>query len=154
MWLFTVRGFFSVVADNQHEGRMLIRARCRQDALNLYNDHHEVLSSMTKPASDESGDYRYWIGLDKKDWIKLAARLAEAVDYSNFKSAVHDQPSQSNKSMAYLRIWQTMMDVQRADRDAEDDDRLGHDDDSIPWKDYEWLRQRLSWKSGINAVAS
>jgi len=89
---------------------------------------------MTKPASDESRDYRYRIGLDKKDWIKLAARLAEAVDYSNFKSAVHDQPSQSNKSMAYLRIWQTMMDVQRADRDAEDDDRLGHDDDSIPCK--------------------
>jgi len=36
MWLFTTRGFYSVVADKLVRGDVLIRARCKADAWNLY----------------------------------------------------------------------------------------------------------------------
>jgi hypothetical protein len=79
---------------------MLVRARCRQDIVNLYDAHAGTLSSMEKPTSDESRDYRWRMSVSREDWIVLAGRLAAAVDYSNFKSAVHDRPNQRNKSMA------------------------------------------------------
>jgi hypothetical protein len=44
--------------------------------------------------------------------VKLVGCLAEAVTYSNFKSAVHDRKDQQNKSSAYIKVWQTMHDVQ------------------------------------------
>ena len=113
MWLATTKGWFSVVIDNQRPGRMLVRARCRQDIFNLYNEHHEMLTSMEKPTSDPSRDYRWRMSVSKVDFVKLAARLARGIDYSNFKVAVHDRPDQQNKSSAYLKVWQAMADVQR-----------------------------------------
>src|ERR1700730_9491815 len=102
---------------------------------NLFNDHHETLTTMTEPASDPTRDYRWRLSISRAEWLILAARLADAVNYLNFKSACHDQPSQSNKSLAYLRIWQTMHDLQRSERDAEDIDRLGRNEpDDVPWK--------------------
>ena len=32
MWLFTEKGFYSVVIDAQHEERVLVRSRCKADA--------------------------------------------------------------------------------------------------------------------------
>jgi hypothetical protein len=112
MWLATVKGWFSVVIDNQRPGRMLVRARCRQDIMNLYNEHHETLMSMEEPTSDPTRDYRWRMSVLKEDFVKLAGRLAEAVTYSNFKSAVHDRKDQQNKTLAYGKLWQTMHDVQ------------------------------------------
>jgi hypothetical protein len=65
---------------------MLVRAHCRQDAFNLFNDHQAILPSMIKPASDESRDYRWRLSINRDDWITLAGRPAAAVDYTNFKS--------------------------------------------------------------------
>jgi hypothetical protein len=112
MWLATTKGWFSVVIDNQRPGRMLVRARCRADIFNLYNEHHETLASMEEPTSDPSRDYRWRMSVSKEDFVKLTGRLAEAVTYSNFKSAVHDRKDQQNKSSAYVKVWQTMHDVQ------------------------------------------
>lgn len=122
MWLFTVRGFFSVVIDNQHEGRMLIRARCRADIFNLYNDHHEALSSMTRPASDPTRDYRWRLSVSREEWLILATRLADAVNYSNFKSACHKRPDQDSKAGALLHVWGIMSDLQRDENYPQRDD--------------------------------
>jgi hypothetical protein len=117
MWMATVSGFFSVVTDTQRPGRMLIRARCRADIFNLYNAH-QGLKSMEPPTSDEMRDYRWRISIDRIDWIILAGRLAQEVDYPNFKSAVHQHPDQSNKNGPYLQTWSTMKGVQeREDRE-------------------------------------
>jgi hypothetical protein len=112
MWIASTKGWFSVVIDNQRPGRMLVRARCRQDIYNLYNEHHETLASMEMPTSDPSRDYRWRMSVSKEDFVKLAGRMAEAVTYSNFKSAVHDRPDQQNKTLAYGKVWQTMHEVQ------------------------------------------
>jgi hypothetical protein len=113
MWLFTISGFYSVVIDNQRKGRMLIRSRCQADAANLYRDHHETLASMEAPTSDESRDYRWRISVSKADFVTLASRLAEAVDYSNFKSACAKRPDQGNKIEALHEVWATMARLQR-----------------------------------------
>jgi hypothetical protein len=63
-----------------------------------------------RPISREDRDYRWRLSISRRDWIKLAGRLAETVQYDNFKSAVHRNPSQGSKSGSYLRSdprWQT-----------------------------------------------
>jgi hypothetical protein len=112
MWLATTKGWFSVVIDNQRPGRMLVRARCRQDIFNLYNEHHETLGTMEMPTSDPAREYRWRMSVSKADFVKLAASLAEAVTYSNFKQAVHDRPDQQNKSSAYMKVWENLHQVQ------------------------------------------
>ena len=64
---------------------MLVHVRCALDIANLYRDHHEALPSMTEPQSNELRDYRWRLGVTREDFVKLAARLAEQVTYSNFK---------------------------------------------------------------------
>jgi hypothetical protein len=103
-----------VVVDLEREDRMLIRARARADIFNLF-DANQDLPSLERPTSDESRDYRWRMSISKADWVQLAARLAEAVDYSNFKNAVHDQPDQGNKGRPYLAIWRIMHEVQLAE---------------------------------------
>jgi hypothetical protein len=111
MWIASKNGWFSVVVDLEREDRMLIRARCRADIFNLFNAHQD-LPSIERPASDESRDYRWRMSISKADWVQLAARLAEGVDYSNFKNTVHEKPDQGSKGRAYLVIWRAMRDVQ------------------------------------------
>jgi hypothetical protein len=115
MWIFSTVGMFSVVIDAHHPGFMMIRARCGVDAANLWKQFHDELASMTEPTSSEVRDYRWRLSLSKDDWIKLAARLAEAIDYGNFKVAVHDRKDQANKTLAYSRVWQVLHDVQVAE---------------------------------------
>jgi len=115
MWIASTLGWFSVVIDNERPGRMLVRARCRQDALNLYEANKD-LASIEKPTSDPTRDYRYRLSIDKLDWVVLASRLAQAVDYSNFKSEVAKQPSQRNKHDAYHEVWATLYRVQLDER--------------------------------------
>lgn len=114
MWIASTKGWFSVVIDNQRPGRMLVRARCRQDIANLYEANKD-LASIEKPTSDESRDYRYRMSVDCEDWLRLAERLAAGVDYSNFKSAVAKQPTQQNKTEAYHQVWAIMHHVQTRD---------------------------------------
>jgi hypothetical protein len=114
MWLAAKFGWFSIVVDLEREDRMLIRARCRADIFNLFEANQDF-ASLERPNSDESRDYRWRMSIGRADWVQLAARLAETVDYSNFKNAVHDQPDQLNKGRAYLSIWRVMHDVQLAE---------------------------------------
>jgi len=112
MWLMTVTGFYSVVTDTQRKGRMVIRARTKADIDNLFTRHKTNCPTMDPPTSDEARDYRYRLSISQKDWIKLAGKLAEEVDYQNFKMAVHERADQANKKAAYAEIWWTMRRVQ------------------------------------------
>jgi hypothetical protein len=112
MWIASKIGFFSVVIDSKREGRMLIRARCRADIFNLYEGFRKNLVSIEPPTSDETRDYRWRLSISRTDWITLAAKLAEEVNYPNFKSEVHRQPDQENKSGPYMAVWSVMHGVQ------------------------------------------
>jgi hypothetical protein len=121
MWIASKIGFFSVVTDSKREGWMLIRARCRADIFNLYEGFGKQLASMEPPTSDETRDYRWRLSISRADWITLAAKLAEEVNYPNFKSEVHRRPDQHNKSRPYVAIWSVMHGVQMNEsKDAPD----------------------------------
>jgi hypothetical protein len=60
------------------------------------------------------------MSLDRQDWLTLAGRLAAAVDYPNFKSAVAKQPSQQNKSEAYHQVWATLHELQQKESHSKD----------------------------------
>jgi hypothetical protein len=121
MWIASKIGFFSVVTDSKREGRLLIRARCRADMFNLYEGFGKQLASMEPPTSDETRDYRWRVSINRADWITLAAKLAEEVNYPNFKSEVHRRPDQDNKSGPYMAIWSVMHGVQMNEsKDATD----------------------------------
>jgi hypothetical protein len=116
MWIFSESGFYSVVVDLQRKGRMLVRSRCKADIFNLWRDHHEACPSMERPSSDELRDYRWRISITKADFVTLASRLAEAIDYSNFKSAVAKRGDQANKIGALHDVWATMARLQWEER--------------------------------------
>jgi hypothetical protein len=128
MWIFSTVGFFSVVVDQQRPGTMLIRARCGVDAANLWKQFHGELPSMTEPVSNELRDYRWRLSCSKDDWVRLAGRLAADIDYGNFKDACHKEPSQQSKSSALLKIWATMVDIQRQEQHGDVFKRYEPDD--------------------------
>jgi hypothetical protein len=119
MWIFSKTGMFSVVVDQQRPGMMLVRARCGVDIANLYGQFEGELPSMTEPVSSELRDYRWRCSISKDDFVKLAGKLAEQVDYGNFKAAVAKEPSQQNKSEAYHRVWAELLAVQRDEQNGE-----------------------------------
>jgi hypothetical protein len=96
-------------------GRMLVRARCEKDINNLFTRYGKSCRSMTPPSSDELRDYRWRLSISRQDWIKLAGKLAEEVDYSNFKMAFQERADQAHKSTAYAEIWWRMRRVQEDD---------------------------------------
>lgn len=98
MWLMTVTGFNSVVIDTQRNGRMLIRARTKADICNLFT------RQKTNCPNDGTAN------------LKLAGKLAEEVDYPNFKMAMQKRADQANKKAACAEIWWTMRRVQEDDR--------------------------------------
>ncbi len=42
----------------------------------------------------------------------VMAKLATAIDYSNFKSRIHAKPDQADKSSAYSQLWSHLYDLQ------------------------------------------
>jgi hypothetical protein len=102
MWIFSKTGFYSVVIDAQKDGSCSFVSDARWTSQTCTGTITKQLPSMTEPQSNELRDYRWRLGVTREDFVKLAARLAEQVTYSNFKSAVHDRKGQANKSRSTL----------------------------------------------------
>jgi len=83
MWLCFNDGFVSVVADKNSPDRLLVRARRKQDLLNVVGTDAEIVETPHR-------DYR-WRAFVGRDSFKvlLAARL-DAIQYTNFKNSVKD----------------------------------------------------------------
>jgi len=102
MWLFTSRGFYSVVT-TRDSGDYMVRGRVRSDveallpAIEPFGRNRQVIET-------SSSDYRYRIVVDTDEWLRVAEVLAAEVDYPNFK----DRIAQCNPARArtYHRIWE------------------------------------------------
>ena len=53
-------------------------------------------------AETPEGDYRFRMDLPRADWARVAEEEAQAIDYANFKAAVHDGTARDD---AYLAAW-------------------------------------------------
>ena len=102
MWLFTDKGFYSVVTTDDG-GDFMIRGRVRRDLeallplLEPFSRGREVLES-------RQADYRYRLVVDADEWVAVAAELAAGIDYANFKSRIAEiDPARAD---AYHEIWE------------------------------------------------
>ena len=98
MWLFTKHGFFSAVQNYNDSNLIHVRARFKGDLERLCRTYRVE----PKVESIPNTDYPYRMDFKRKVWSEIVKSEAEAIDYSNFKSEVHDGTSRDS---AYMKVW-------------------------------------------------
>lgn len=105
MWIASKFGFFSIVAKGEE---FHVRARVKQDLEQLLTE-----IKLHEPVQVWLGaDYRYRVIVGATDIPTIFQKLAESIDYNNFKSMIEANPAQRAKKYAYNRIWSVMYQVQ------------------------------------------
>lgn len=133
MWLFTTRGFLSVVAyDERRDGdalplpegaspndMLLVRAR-------VYSDLTATLGALELPGSravsTPAADYSYRLVLTREEWTRFLSLETVRIDYPNFKARVMDVQGRARHDLC-MRLWSVMRGLGRAGK-AEGDSAL------------------------------
>lgn len=123
MWLFTKYGFFSVVCARQGDGshgmpvdhdRMMVRARVAEHLAALKERFPDELGG-SEIVTTAHTDYACRLFVEKANWVRVAAALAEETDYDNFKNAV--SRSLGTAGSEYLHslhdVWGVMHKLQK-----------------------------------------
>ena len=119
MWLMTPIGFYSVGAHRDKPQRVLVRARCRQDLERLLELDVGGLNDilLRQPIVQTlQADYPYRVELPRMAWEAAALRLAEMVDYPNFKDAVKQRQGK-DRADVYMSVWGALHRIEREDSD-------------------------------------
>jgi hypothetical protein len=106
MWICFNDGFLSVVADKNNPASLLIRARRKQDLLNVCGNDVEVLR-------DAGTDYRWRAFVDRKAFSALVAARIDKISYTNFKNSVADHDLHD----MYMDFWSRHHRYQETDKD-------------------------------------
>ncbi len=109
MWLYCKSGFFSAVKHAEKESTIHVRARFKGDLQRLCKAHGIKSKVKTTPQND----YAYRMDFTHEDWARIVREEAEAIDYGNFKNAVHDG---TERDRAYMDTWCAMRDAQEGRR--------------------------------------
>ncbi|HSH09294.1 MAG TPA: hypothetical protein VK995_02830 [Oceanipulchritudo sp.] len=107
MWLATKHGFYSIV--QKPPGNFHVRARVRQDLVNLLTLVQKDLEILDWPAAD----YRFRIIVTQRDLGEIMAAMALALDYPNFKNQIARTPDQRIKLNAFHEIWAILASLQQ-----------------------------------------
>lgn len=110
MWLITPVGFFSVVQKpvDVAAGTLTIRARVRSDLDAL---RATFLPELTPTKETASADYRFRAQAPKKAVAVALAKVAESIDYSNFKDVVAKRQGKERAHL-YHGIWDVLYAMQ------------------------------------------
>src|SRR2546421_12393921 len=106
MWLLTCDGFYSVV-HKPGVAELCVRARVREDLERL---RHEYMPTLSATVETRAGDYRYRAWVSREEFAEGAARIARAIDYSNFKSEVTRRDPV--RSRIYGEVWAILGQLQ------------------------------------------
>ena len=101
MWLFSKSGFFSAVQHFENPNLIHVRARFDGDLERLCIDHDVKPCIVVTPGND----YRYRMDFERATWTRIVSQEANAINYTNFKNAVHDG---SQRDEAYMDVWWAM----------------------------------------------
>jgi hypothetical protein len=101
MWLFTSKGFVSVVASRDSQDDLIVRARVRGHLEALFPDATQVETT--------NSDYRHRATLSNKIVEQVVADQISAINYPNFKDTVVDPDYHA----ACLRVWSVMHYLQK-----------------------------------------
>ena len=115
MWLFTNRGFFSVVVHREHPHLLVVRARVREDRDRLRGELVDMMGDGKHLAFitvEDTPDYDYPFRLvvGRALFSNYVGRLIfEGLTYDNFKSEAcraHDYDEERQR--AYHDVWERM----------------------------------------------
>jgi hypothetical protein len=96
MWVYTTKGFYSIVKDETHSGNLLVRSRFHGDIEKLIPDA-KVIVTLAR-------DYLYRASVPKATVAAALIQNVLDIDYPNFKDAVLDD----DRHEAYGEVWATM----------------------------------------------
>ena len=105
MWIYCKSGFFSAVEHFEKPGVIHVRARFEGDLERLCEKHGITPCVSATPHND----YKWRMDFPKAEWARIVKEEAEAIDYANFKNAVHDG---TVRDIAYMETWAAMRDAQ------------------------------------------
>jgi hypothetical protein len=119
MWIFTKNGFFSVVCARKEEGRsseidkskLMIRARSKEHLKNLIEEHQELKDHTITEM--KYSDYKYRIFVDKNIWSNISRKIAEDINYGNFKDEVKKSLNDPFFNSSLGEIWSIMYEYQK-----------------------------------------
>jgi len=104
MWLFSVKGFVSIVADESHPGMLLVRGRFAGDVENLFPG--------AKVKKTPNRDYRFRASVARAEVADRLVDLVSEINYSNFKDQIEDHAHHD----AYFNVWRAMWNAQNHGR--------------------------------------
>ena len=110
MWIFTNRGYLSIVENRDNPDELLVRARYKGDIEAHFGKGYEILES-------SDADYRFRAFIDRNTVSAKIHRLVDNIDYSNFKDSCHlhltgGQQEVGIKNRSLFRVWDTMQCAQ------------------------------------------
>jgi len=110
MWTMTNFGMFSATLRDERyipkgDTQLLqIRARRAQDLRTLKERYLPEASDIVRL---QHADYEFRVFCSHDEWALALARMAQDVDYQNFKNSVRDRQLHN----AYLRVWNALYDT-------------------------------------------
>ena len=109
MWVFTPEGFYSVVTAEEFGEELQVRARDEHDLERLRGSWFPNLGpTVRKP--DRDYPCRAFCTHDQLG--EALARMAQSIDYSNFKNAVAERHG-SGRAHIYGRVWSDCRAIER-----------------------------------------
>ena len=104
MWIFCKLGFFSAVQHRDKPDTLLVRGRFGGDLDRLLDSlPPEERASCSPVTETPDADYLYRLEMPKRVFAKAVGEIAGEIDYSNFKSSVHE--GGSPRDAAYMGCW-------------------------------------------------
>lgn len=117
MWSFTGFGFFSVIQHRDDPELLLVRARVREDLVNL----KKYLPNLGDITDTPNADYPYRALAWRVDYAEAMKRAILDIDYTNFKNGVTKTQGHARHDL-YMRVWGVMRTAEQTlgvmDREA------------------------------------
>jgi hypothetical protein len=110
MWIFTGKGFFSIVEHNARPDDLLVRARAEED-INQFLDMLRGCPEDYQYEATPDADYGYRLVAPKREVAEIIGKLTADIDYTNFKASIHGD---GIRDVAYMQLWATMKGFQNA----------------------------------------
>jgi hypothetical protein len=119
MWLFTTRGFYSVVQDKEDSRKLVVRARLHGDLEKL----REIAPKLSDTFQLPRRDYRFRAFISRKDFAAVLPKLLAELDYTNFKDEVWAKQG-SERADLYHDVWAVMYRAQDIEHRREGQEAL------------------------------
>jgi len=101
MWIFTNKGFLSIVQHKDIPGHFQVKSRVANPLRHFWPDHEiEVI---------DWADYRYRITIPKEEVVPVFVGAIDSVRYTSFKDSCRDEHAYHE---ALFRIWTEMYSYQ------------------------------------------